>query len=400
MPQYEMIALFFGFGAAAAICIRAIGAGFGRWSPGEHLRFRGMLAIWGIGIFAGLSYAGEKMPWLLAHIALPTCLLAGLLVGKLIERGLDMHRRGEISRPEAVIFGILLVLGATWFALTAVVTQNRITQVTGGGELRTQTSWGLDHWWLIALPVVGALLAVIGLAIWRGPQRAVLTFCAALLIGLSIFQVHATWRMTFLEGDVPRDMLIYTQTSPDVPMLIADFEALSAQVTGDNSLPIYFGGNATWPMWWYLRDFPNSRILQVPTDASSIPADAAIVIVDYNRTDAGRAEQDAIFAGYTRIDYVLRWAFPENDTYRQFAIAPEIEPSRSAWGAEENPHGPVAILESILESIGHQLTPEGQQDLYRLIMYRDLTTPITSWATSISVYVRNDLLPVYNSLKY
>ncbi|MEZ4623248.1 MAG: TIGR03663 family protein [Thermomicrobiales bacterium] len=400
MPQYEMIALFFGFGAVLGIGIRAMGAALGRWEPGDNLRFRGMLAVWAVGIFVGLSYAGEKMPWLLVHIALPTCLLAGLLVGKLIERIIAMYQRGEFGRTEAAFFALLLVAGGAWFALVALVTQNRITEVTGGGEVRTPTNWGLDHWWLMALPVIAALLATLAVVVWRGPQRVILTFAAALLIGLSIFQVHATWRMSFLEGDVPRDMLIYTQTAPDIPMLVDDFEALSVQVTGDNSMPIYFGGDATWPMWWYLRDFPNSRVMSTPQDASAIPDDAAVLIVNYNRNEAGREQQDAIFAGYTRYDYVLRWAFPENDTYRQFAIAPELDPSRSAWGSAENPHGPLDVLQSILDSIDYQLTPEGQQDLYRLIMYRDLTTPITSWATSFSVYIRNDLIPVYNSLKY
>ncbi|MEZ4497686.1 MAG: hypothetical protein R2845_13140 [Thermomicrobiales bacterium] len=400
MPQYEMIALFFGFGAVLGIGIRAMGAALGRWEPGDNLRFRGMLAVWAVGIFVGLSYAGEKMPWLLVHIALPTCLLAGLLVGKLIERIIAMYQRGEFGRTEAAFFALLLVAGGAWIALVALVTQNRITEVTGGGEVRTPTNWGLDHWWLMALPVIAALLATLAVVVWRGPQRVILTFAAALLIGLSIFQVHATWRMSFLEGDVPRDMLIYTQTAPDIPMLVDDFEALSVQVTGDNSMPIYFGGDATWPMWWYLRDFPNSRVMSTPQDASAIPDDAAVLIVNYNRNEAGREQQDAIFAGYTRYDYVLRWAFPENDTYRQFAIAPELDPSRSAWGSAENPHGPLDVLQSILDSIDYQLTPEGQQDLYRLIMYRDLTTPITSWATSFSVYIRNDLIPVYNSLKY
>ena len=400
MPQYEMIALFFGFGAVLGIGIRAMGAALGRWEPGDNLRFRGMLAVWAVGIFVGLSYAGEKMPWLLVHIALPTCLLAGLLVGKLIERIIAMYQRGEFGRTEAAFFALLLVAGGAWIALVALVTQNRITEVTGGGEVRTPTNWGLDHWWLMAIPVIAALLATLAVVVWRGPQRAILTFAAALLIGLSIFQIHATWRMSFLEGDVPRDMLIYTQTAPDIPMLVNDFEALSVQVTGDNSMPIYFGGDATWPLWWYLRDFPNSRVMSAPQDASAIPDDAAVMIVNYNRNEAGRAQQDAIFAGYTRYDYVLRWAFPENDTYRQFAIAPELDPSRSAWGSAENPHGPLDVLQSILDSIDYQLTPEGQQDLYRLIMYRDLTTPITSWATSFSVYIRNDLIPVYNSLKY
>ena len=400
MPQYELIALFFGFGAALAIGIRAIGAGFGRWSPGENLRFRGMLAVWAIGTFAGLSYAGEKMPWLLVHIALPSCLLAGLLVGKLIERAIPMIRNRAIGRPEGVLFALLLLTGGAWLALAALITQNRISRTTAGDLSRTQTNWALDHWWLLALPPIAALIATAALAIWRGPQRAILTFAAALLLGLSLFQIHAGWRMSFLEGDVPRDMLIYTQTSPDVPMLIDDFEALSAHVMGDQSLPIYFGGASTWPMWWYLRDFPNSRIMQTPTMPDAIPADAAVVIVDRANTVEGRAELDAIFTGYTRIDYVLRWAFPETDTYRQFAIAPELAPSRSAWGSAENPAGPIDVLKSIFESIGHQLTPEGQQDLYRLIVYRDLTTPITSWATNVSVYVRNDLLPVYNSLRY
>jgi uncharacterized protein (TIGR03663 family) len=400
MPQYDVIALFFGMGAAFGIAARAIGAGFGFWKPGDTLRFRGLLAVWGLGIFAGLSYAGEKMPWLLVHIALPTCLLAGLLIGKLIERAIPMLRNRTIGRPEATLFLVLVVAGGAWFALAAVITQNRITRNTDGDLLRSQTTWALDHWWLLALPPLVALVATLMLVIWRGPQRAILTFAAALLIGLSLFQVHAGWRMSFQDGDVPHDMLIYTQTSPDIPMLIEDFRALSAHVEGDDTLPIYFGGDSTWPMWWYLRDFPGSRLMQTPATADAIPADAAVVIVSYNRNEAGRTEQDAIFTGFTRFDYVLRWAFPETDTYRQFAIAPELDPSRSAWGDAENPHGPVDVLRSILESIDHQLTPEGQQDLYRLIMYRNLTTPITAWATNISVYVRNDLLPVYNSIKY
>jgi len=400
MPQYELIALFFGFGAATAIAVRALGAAIGLWSPSQHLRFRGLLAVWAIGLFAGLSFAGEKMPWLLVHIALPACLLAGLLIGKLIERAIPLWRSGRIGYPERIIFIVLLIIGFAWFAIAAMITRNRIVEATGGEEVRTQTAWALDHWWLLALAPVAALIAAAVLIVWRGWQRAILTFTAALLIGLSLFQIHASWRMTYLEGDVPRDMLIYTQTAPDIPMLVEDLHTLSVHINGDASLPIYFGGESTWPMWWYLRDFTGKQFSNAPESSGSIPPDAAVFIVNRGRSDEARAELDTIFAGYTRVDYVLRWAFPETDTYRQFAIAPELDPARSAWGEAENPHDPVAVFESVMESIGHQLTPEGQQDLYRLIVYRDLTTPITSWATNISVYVRNDLLPVFNDIRY
>jgi hypothetical protein len=206
--------------------------------------------------------------------------------------------------------------------------------------------------------------------------------------------------MTYLEGDIPRDMLIYTQTAPDVTMLISDFEALSYQTYGDLSMPVYFGGDASWPLWWYLREFPNRTLAASPALPDAVPESAAIYIVDSVSTAEARDQLDAAFSGYTRHEYVLRWAFPENDTYRQFAIAPEISPSRSAWGDPSNPHGPLDVLASIFDSIGHQLTPEGQQDLYRLIVYRDLTTPLTEWDTRIYVYVRNDLMPVFNGIRY
>ena len=70
----------------------------------------------------------------------------------------------------------------------------------------------------------------------------------------------------------------------------------------------------------------------LPERAGSIPPDAAVFIVNRGRSDEARAELDTIFAGYTRVDYVLRWAFPETDTYRQFAIAPELDPGSFRLG--------------------------------------------------------------------
>jgi predicted membrane-bound mannosyltransferase len=399
-PQYEFIALFFGVGAAVAIGVRALGAAFNRWSPGPNLLFRGLLAVWFIGLFTGLSYAGEKMPWLIVHPALPATLLAALVIGAMIERAVPMARNREIGRPEGILLIGLLLAGIAWLALAAMVTQNRITQSSQGIDQRVPGSWGLNHWWLLAIPPGLALLAVAVLTVWRGPQRAALATAAALVIGLSFVQVHASWRMTYLEGDIPRDMLIYTQTAPDVTMLISDFEALSYQTYGDLSMPVYFGGDASWPLWWYLREFPNRTLAASPALPDAVPEGAAIYIVDSVSTAEARDQLDAAFSGYTRHEYVLRWAFPENDTYRQFAIAPEISPSRSAWDDPSNPHGPLDVLASIFDSIGHQLTPEGQQDLYRLIVYRDLTTPLTEWDTRIYVYVRNDLMPVFNGIRY
>jgi hypothetical protein len=94
----------------------------------------------------------------------------------------------------------------------------------------------------------------------------------------------------------------------------------------------------------------------------------------------------------------LRWWFPEDPIYRNFAIAPELRPGRSAWKTSDQPHGPGAIAASVLESLSHLLTAEGQQRLYRLVVYRDLPVRIDSY--DYTLYVRNDLVPLFNQIRY
>ena len=87
LPQYEFLVVSSGW----------IHVGGGRYpgyslhssagSPGRNLFFRLFIAVWFVLIFAGLSYGGEKMPWLVVHIALPGILLAAAFTGAAIERG-------------------------------------------------------------------------------------------------------------------------------------------------------------------------------------------------------------------------------------------------------------------------------------------------------------------------
>ncbi len=102
--------------------------------------------------------------------------------------------------------------------------------------------------------------------------------------------------------------------------------------------------------------------------------------------------------GYTAQTYVLRWHEPEWAIYRDFAIAPEIPPDRSAWERASNPHGLTAIGGSIVSSFKTLGTPEGQQRLFRLTMYRELPDGLNGYR--FRVYIRNDLVPLYNQIRY
>jgi predicted membrane-bound mannosyltransferase len=401
MPQYEFIAVIFGTALAGLTCWRALGAALGRWSGGRNLFFRLFLTVWLAGIFVGLSIAGEKMPWLVVHISLPATLLAAALIGGLIERAIAAVRvrradpvRSLIFWPEWGLLAALLLAGGCWLALAGRLTVGQFVAddaYNRGGWRRTLTSYDARHWWLLAVPPAVALVLLAAGYLWRGPRRTGLTALAALTIGLALLQIHTAWRMNYYEADVPKDMLIYTQTSPDVTRLMDEIDQLSEEMTGGKGLKIWYDSGVSWPMQWYLRDYPNKEFKG--TAISSIPDDVPIVLVS---NDYERGFKDAL-SGYTAQEYVLRWWFPE-ETYRDFAIAPELSPGRSAWKSSSAPHGPLDIVKSIGDTLGHQLTPEGQLRLYRLMMYRDLDWPNGQY--NFKLYIRNDLLPFFNGIRY
>ncbi|MCC6704126.1 MAG: TIGR03663 family protein [Thermomicrobiales bacterium] len=388
MPQYDYIVTIFGFLAAALVIVNAIRHWRGGGDRSENLLMQGLLVTWFLGIFAGLSYAGEKMPWLVIHIALPSALLAGRLVGAVIERALAERRAGRLGRSEWVLGVGLLVAGVAWVTLASLLTRPIVQRSSNDGLVQQVSAWSVDHWWLLAIPPVGALVALLVAVVLRGPQRAALATTAALLVGLLVMQVHAGARMSYLEGDVPRDMLVYTQTSPDLPMVVDDLARLSLELHGDLSLEVLYDSRVAWPLMWYMRDFTGKRLVGSGPDSPTAPA-LILSTEQYNQM-SGQLE------GYTAFDYVLRGWFPE-EMYRYFAIAPELDPPRSAWGSAEEPHGPVAIVESIIESIAGHDNPAAQQELYRLFMHRELTSPNGQYR--FKLMIRNDLVPVFNGIR-
>ncbi len=394
-PQYEPIAAIFGTIAAVAVGWRALLVALGRRLPGPRFFFHGLLAIWFVAIFFSLTWAGEKMPWLVIHITLPATLLAAAALGGMAERWQAARTAGRVRGGFPWwAFWALLAAAAAWFLLAGRLTYGEfVPSPLPGGWERTVTPEALRWWWLLAVPPLAALVVLLIAAATGGARRAGAVALAATTLLLALLQVHFGWRLAYLEGDVPKDMLVYTQTSPDVHRMTGELTALSEAMTGGTDLEIWYddGNGTSWPMQWYLRDFPNRRLFSANLTA---PPDAPVVLV---AGDNYRKVQDWM-GNYTATEYVLRWWFPEDPIYRNFALAPELNPGRSAWKNEAQPHGPLDVLRSVGDSMAQVLTPEGQQRVYRLLMYRDLPARIDSYRYRI--YVRNDLVPLFNEIRY
>jgi hypothetical protein len=249
--------------------------------------------------------------------------------------------------------------------------------------------------WLF--PLVGCTIALAAVLI-HGLRATVYASFVAVFITASLSQVHAAVRLTYLDGDVAVDTLIYNTTSPDINELVRDLETTSLLMTGDLTLAVQVEScnSMDWPLRWYFREMPN--VTFVATLPEHPEAMAPVIIGSLSDWSQGACSAPEYIPGYTTQQLVFRWHEPESAVYRNFAIAPELDPFRSAWNSKDRPHDANAIFRSVIDSLMFGLTPEGQRRLFDLLFYRDTGAKLNTFY--VNVYFLNDVLSVYNDVRY
>jgi hypothetical protein len=102
-PLYEYLPLIGGIFATMAVFISR------KTMPTIQRSFVLFLMWWAFWIFMALSLAGEKMPWLSTHIAVPFILLTGWWIGHLTVGAASYRKKSQLSPtilPRSVLRGI------------------------------------------------------------------------------------------------------------------------------------------------------------------------------------------------------------------------------------------------------------------------------------------------------
>ncbi len=140
----------------------------------------------------------------------------------------------------------------------------------------------------------------------NGIRRHRVALTLFLLIG--VYALHTGLPLAFAHGDTPRDLLVYVQTTPDVPFVAAQIEQMSRKLTTNTEIVGLVDNEDSWPFAWYLRDYKNVGYISKIGD----PGEAAFVIVTASEVDNAREH----LSNYVPFRYKLRWWFPE-DLYRE-----------------------------------------------------------------------------------
>lgn len=394
--QYEFIGVLL-LPVAIVLTLRSLIPALREGRPvGRRTYLRGFVLYWTLLNLAVFSWAGEKMPWLTVHMSLPLAILAASVIGSGLESLERATRSGELPRSVvwATAIGIPL-LSATSFLLWSWGTAGDWEQ-RGNDLTRSLRPFIADHTYLLYLPLV-ALIGLCAVVVVRLRPRIGMSLVGVTLVAMVLVaQLHVSLRMTYANGDVPVDMLIYVQTSPDVTRSVEEIGILSRAMTGGTDLSIAYDSGTSWPMQWYLRDYGNRRFFG--SELTS-PPDAAIVLIS-NDSLVNNPQNHDLLLGYTYTEYAMRWWFPEDETYRRFAIAPELnKPNRQNYQTSQvGPFTLADVAGSVWNSVWSMHEPQQQAKMFRLLAFREIWAPIGSY--NYRVYVRNDLVQVWNNIRY
>ena len=263
------------------------------------------LLWWIVTSWVGYSLAGERMPWLTVHIALPMILLAGWGSGQFVKRiGWHLLRK----RCAWLVAFIVLPLLVAGVALVQTVLEgpfqgNALPQLTVTGRF------------------LGALLGVIGFGgaltyivvrsgrvAWGSIAR--LAVLVLLLIPILV-TVRTAWRFCYVTYDYPTEFLVYAHAAPAVNETMQQIEEISRRAFGgERVIKVAYGSDGSTLWYWQLRNYPNAVFYGEHPSRDQM--DAPVVIAG---RDQWAAVSPYLERDYTYNTYTYLW-WPMED-YRE-----------------------------------------------------------------------------------
>ncbi len=224
----------------------------GRYEP-RGLTFV-FLLFWSVTSLAAYTIAGEKMPWLTVHIALPMILLTGWWFQEMLA-GLSWeafwHRRGWI--PFLAGLTLLLALPQV-FRAWLFPAQPPFEDRTLAGLMATA-----DFVTNLLISLV-ALVVFVYAARWVPWSQLLRWATLALFTLLAAFTWRAAYRAAYINYDQANEFLVYAHSAHGVRVTMNQIEAIARRLYDyPDALPVAYDDAVSWPFSWYLRNFPKAR---------------------------------------------------------------------------------------------------------------------------------------------
>lgn len=330
-----------------------------------------LLGVWTLGCLVLFSWAGEKMPWLTMHMAIPLSFLTGYLMDDVLNADWRMlARRGGAVLAVALTIG-LLVLAFQFFFGPAPLSGTPLDQ-----QARQAST-------LIAILIVGVCAGiVVYLGMSLGGRATARVIAVTVFAILALFTIRTMAGAAYYNKDMATETIVYAQGTPDVPNTMKEIEELSRRLCAqsqpdskvklncDNgTIKVAYDDDSSWPFVWYLRDYRNAQFYGKTPGG---PFDAEVVIV-------GDANEAAVkpFLGNRYLKREMRLVWWPDEGYKDLNWT-------KLFGGEDPNGAPTAGI----------LSPENFKKLVRDIwFFRKYDNSLNNWpfVHRFSLYVRKDV---------
>ena len=273
----------------------------------SRLPFLILLAWWAILNLVGYSLAGEKMPWLGTHLTAPMILIAAWYFGGVFSRIEKSHflSRGWIALLIAPIFliSLLRVIGS-------VIAGDMPFAGLAKHQLEQTYEWLAAM--IVALALGYVLLRLARQTSWLHLRRIL---SVALFSLLSVFTLRAAWMASFINYDLPTELLVYAHAGPAVKWVLDDIEEMSLRMTDGLDLKFVYDDEVSWPYSWYFRNFTDAVFVGANPTVQNMENAIVVVVGAGHRGDVEPILEDR----YIRRDHMRMW-WPMQE---YFGLTPE-----------------------------------------------------------------------------
>jgi predicted membrane-bound mannosyltransferase/sugar lactone lactonase YvrE len=255
------------------------------------------------------TWAGEKMPWLTVHIALPMLLLAGWALGWIIKH-VDW---APLVKPRSLfmIASLAIAILATLDLISILLGTRPPFQ--GMEQAQLQASL---RFMFTAILLAGSVIAFFALRArenWAAHQsRRVLVMLA--FAGLALLTARTAFRAAYINYDVATEYLVYAHMARGPKEMMEQLEELSLRLTDSLDIRVAYDNETNYPLWWYLRNYPN-KIYYDQNPSASLREAPVIIVGDANYSKIEPVVRD----DYYMFEFVRIW-WPNQD-YMDFTYS-------------------------------------------------------------------------------
>lgn len=321
-----------------------------------------LLLFWSFSSVAAYSVAGEKMPWLTVHIALPLILSAAWYIGRLIDR-VDwaefLNQRGLLTLiVMPVFFYSLTGLFAAWLGQIPPFQGKELQQLKATSDFLTS---------LLTCIASGAGLAWL-VRDWKPAQFYRISGLTALAL-LAVLTARTAMMASYVNYDNATEYLVYAHMARGPKEALEQIEEISKRTTDGMALRIAYDNETTYPYWWYLRNFTNKDFFDKhPTRAQR---DAVAILV--GEPNFAKIEP-VVGKGYQMFEYKRIW-WPDQD---YFGLT---------WQRILD-----AMMDPDMRTAVYQIWLNRDYTLYSQLTNKDMSLPNWQPGHKFRLYIRNDVV--------